>query len=313
MFNPNDIAKTDQSAQEEMEFQYPLIQWVNGNPALKNAGGLNYTGGWFTNGSMTDLDDVDGWKPYTLTHPSGGETDGYAAHSIAFSLIRWRRRWEAYTGSGSREVWSWNDYQKAVDEGYRPSGRTHLLVVIKGLEDMGPFTLTLRGSVAKEFMDMGGGILTRFNRSIVAKANQLTTGEGRWTNRYFWIPVGPKNDNKVPIFTTVGSGNQTSKVTLPDLYGIPENRNDVTEELLGKLYVGAELISTLDTAWHESEDWAEQWENTESIKQQEEAWKKSLDEEVNAADQEEEDFRKELNEAVAEDPTAASPDGDIPW
>ena len=251
---------TDQETVEQLSDIFPVVQWVFGRPANKKIGGMDYFGGWFVSKESIDLTDVDGWEPETLTHSDGSETEGFYAPSISFSNIRDRKRWEVTTGS-KRYLYSWTDYDEAIKTG-RASGRTHMLVLIKGLEDKGPFTLTLKGiaAMAVEGTRQQAGALQQFVRTVIRRANddlKKAKVNKRLPYRAFWLTVGcPIDDKKAPVFTTVGSGEDSSNLSLPVPYGLPKKAEEVN---LADFYVGQELYEQANKIYDDNEEWANAW------------------------------------------------------
>jgi hypothetical protein len=274
-FNPQDVKSVDGTAKAELGMQYPLLQWVNGSPQGEQVGGVSYTGGWFAQSEPLDLNSVEGWTQYTMTHRDGSSTDGFASVVLPMAVIRRRQRWEAYTESGPRKVWPWDRYEQAREEGFRPRARTHLFCMVRGVDE--PVVVTLPGTIGRYVTEQEN----TFRRAVLGAANQASADagvEGRWNPWHFWMPLGApmfgEKGNRKPRFTTVGSGNQTSQITTPLLWGVPSKATDVTKEALDKLYVGSDNITAFDNLWHESKDWQEMWGSAEALQEQENEWAK---------------------------------------
>lgn len=248
---------------------YPVVQWVNGQPSAKQVGGVSYTGGWFMsaeNAPKHGDEAPEKWAEYELVHRDGSSTDGFATEGLQVAVIAMRQRWEVY-GSGQRQVFPWSQYEKAKGYG-NPRGRLHMLCGIRGMEHQGQFLITMSGMTAAS-VTKRGGVLQRFDSTVVYEANlqlhrhAMESGDTpqrapRWL---FWMPICSQRkagDFKVPVFSTVGKGQNTSQVTYPTLFGIPEDHESVD---LGKLFVGNDN-KELFTEWAVSAAaWVEEWNN----------------------------------------------------
>ena len=260
-FDPSLASSIDQSTVEE-KLAYPIIQWINGQPSLRRAGGVEYTGGFFVAEESIDLAGAAGWEALTVTHRNGDTSAGFATRALRVSVIRMRRRWEVFDGD-RRIFFPWNAYDSARAVG-RPSGRLHILSLIAGLEAAGPIVLTMRGSVAAA-MTKRDGILQQFDATVVRAANQASAEHARkqgkpparWARRAFWLPLSPMADAKnEPVFTEVGAGSATSKVTLPVSPGLPATWQECDP---GAYFVGAEILRTVNEIYADTEQWELDW------------------------------------------------------
>lgn len=239
--------------------EYPYIQWVNGKPNLKAAGGVPYTGGFFMPESQVN-EEPAGWEFGELIHDSGDVTLGYFKRDISVVIIRMRRRWLVYDADGAG--FPWNDYKSAQTLG-RPTGHLQALCLLKDLESMGPFVLTMKGTICRAFT--GGrnaeGVLSRFNRLVIREANSLNAKRGvseKFPYRAFWLDVGPKRDaNGEPVFDEVGQRPNSSRVTFPVALGLSDKPEPGD---LAKRFVGKDLLLRLNELYTEAEDWATAWD-----------------------------------------------------
>lgn len=251
----NDI---DQSTVEVTGPEYPYIQWVNGKPPMKAAGGVVYTGGWFLPEGQVSAHPGDGWTAGELVHDDGTSTEGFFARDITVAVIRMRRRWYVNEAQAS---FPWNEYDKAQIMG-KPSGQAHILSLVRGLEDVGPMALTVKGTVCRAFMGskQSEGVLGAFNRLVIREANALNAKrnvKAKFPYRAFWLAVGPKRDDKgLPVFDEVGQ-TQKSLVTLPTAVGLTAK---LAAGELAKRFVGPELITTLNRYYSEADAWAIAWD-----------------------------------------------------
>ena len=142
--------------------------------------------------------------------------------------------------------------------------------MIKGLEDAGPFVLTLKGSAAMAFESYRDkdAVLSRFANTVIRAANAASdaaakkagnAGGKRWPYRAFWLPVGAARDEKgAPIYAEVGKGSNTTNVVLPVALGLPDKPEQVD---LKRFYVGGDLLTRVNELYDASSDWRAAWEN----------------------------------------------------
>lgn len=257
-----DVAnEIDQETVEITGPQYPYVQWVNGKPPLKPAGGVPWTGGWFMP-DQGNFVEAKGWTAGELTHDDGKATIGFFARDITVAVIRIRRRWLVYQGDQARSF-AWDNYKTASDLG-KATGHLQTLALIRGLEEHGVFVLTMKGTICRAFTTGGKGgtgVLSEFSRVIVAEANNLNAKRGvsaKFPYRAFWLTVGPVRDEKGnPNYTEVGQKPNSSLVTLPVALHLPEK---VQPGDLEKRFVGMELLTTLNNYYREAEEWAKAWD-----------------------------------------------------
>ena len=255
----------DQSTVDLEGPQYPFIQWVHGKKALKPAGGVIYTGGWFMNAAQgIEADDLAEWTPGELEHQQGDATDGFFTRDLTVAVIRNRRCWRLRDGDQTR-LYAWNEYERAaqaIPTGGGLSGRLQVLVAVRGLEGLGPLVLTMGGSVSRAFAPgkSGNSVMNVFLRSVITPANTLNRKRGvkaAFPYRAFWLTVGPgREPDGTPVFTTVGQGNATSAVTLPVALGIGDK---LDPQALGQLFVGRDNLALFTTWYLEAEAWANAW------------------------------------------------------
>lgn len=259
-FNVNAIKMIDQSTVETEGPRYPTISFISGDITQKKAGGVGYEGGWFIgeDGAPADMTNY-GWEKDSIMTHSGKEIEGYWARKIEIAVINHRRRW---TVEG--ESFPWSQYEEAAKKG-NPRGHQQFLVLIKGAEELGPFSVTLKGHAGMSFQGArqyaSSGCLSVFNKTVIAAANAKTK-PAKWPYRAFWLAVGAaKNGKGEPVFTEVGSGNATSKIVLPVPVGLPEKAGEVD---LSNFYVGDDLLAVANQLNVESADWVAQWDNVQA-------------------------------------------------
>lgn len=238
----------DQETVEVGGASYPPIQWVNGKPSNKKAGDISYTGGWFIASENAPGAMPDGWEPCELVHDMGDTTEGFAIRDITVALVRTRARW-FYTGSdGSRAYVPWDQFERGM--GMR--GHRQVLVCVKGLEDT-PMMLTMKGMASATFDEA----VRLFVRNVISPANALVRPK-RWPHRAFWITLGPQRDGQGnPVFTVVGRGEQTQKITLMTSDAPPK---PLDKQGLQQRFVGRDLLARLQEWWEEADEWVHAWD-----------------------------------------------------
>lgn len=288
-FAPDAVDSIDQSSVEGGGPSYPSIQYHYGNATLKKVGGMDYQGGFVVkDGAVSaELLTAAGWTKTTWAHDTGTEDDVWWKREIAVSIVAQRKRWEVTPETGPRLTFAWNAFDKAKEAG-RPSGRTHYLVLVKGMEEAGPFVLTLKGSAGRAFEDYrdAKSVITKFSNTVIRAANnasdaavkkqiedlrkagkqvpselQAKLGK-RWAFRAFWLPVGAARDEKgEPVFTEVGSNKETKKCCLPVALGLPDKPEQADTKTLGRFYVGNDLLQFVNALSDQSVEWRTAWEN----------------------------------------------------
>lgn len=263
-FDKSLVQDVDQTTVEGSEVQYPLIQWSYGEPKLRKAGGVMGAGGWFisdTNmpgGIADELRAVmlkAGWSEDTITLADGKELPGLYIATMTFSLINMRKRWRASDGQRTFYYsFGWDSYEKAVKLHGRATSQIHAFVLIEGLEQFGPMVITLSGSAAMAFEGTKKvpGCLTKFSATVIAAANAVTKGQ-RWPYRAFWMTIAAAKDAKgSPLFTEVGSGENTKHVVLPVAKALPADPKQVdldTYALNRQQFLQAQDLYTESVAW----------------------------------------------------------------
>lgn len=263
MFDPGMVDEIDQDTVEKNEIQFPIVQWHRGDPKFRKAGGMDYQGGFFVSENVAPADlTAYGWEHTSWVHGDTDETEGYYIRELSLSLIRERKRWEVYE-ENRRSNYAWRDYDKAREAGLRATGRSHVLVLIKGLEEFGPFVLTLRGMAGVYFSGSRHikGVLTQFDSVIMKAANDAVRKAGKhgvMPRRAFWLNVGAARDAKgAPVFIEVGSGNDKSHMVIPMALGLPDKAEQVD---LQQFFVGRELLAKTNDLYTENETWAKAWD-----------------------------------------------------
>ena len=274
-FDAGLVDSIDQSSVEGGGPSYPLIQWVYGNLRDKKIGGMDYQGGLFVKADKVDAAAMEaaGWTKTERTFESGASEEGFWKREAELSIIAERRRWEVAADNGPRQVFPWDKYEAAKTAANgtgSPHGRNQYLVLVKGLESIGPMVLTMKGAASKAFESFRdqGAVLSRFANTVIRAANAASDaaakkggkpGGKRWAYRAFWLPVGAARDDKgEPIYTEVGKTPKTSKLILPVALGLPDKAESVD---LKRFYVGNDLLTKANDLFESSVEWRTAWDN----------------------------------------------------
>jgi hypothetical protein len=264
----------DQSSVEGGGPSYPLIQWVYGSTTFKKIGGMDYLGGLFVKADKVDAAAMTaaGWTKTERTFESGASEEGYWKREAALSVIAERRRWEVVATNGPRQVFPWDKYDAAKEaaNGKKAHGRNQYLVIVKGLEEAGPFVLTMKGAASKAFESFRdqNAVLSRFSNTVIRAANAASDAAAKkvnkpagkkWAYRAFWLPVGAARDEKgEPIYTEVGKAPETSKLVLPVALGLPDKAEQVD---IKRFFVGKDLLTVVNDIYEATADWRGAWDN----------------------------------------------------
>lgn len=271
-FDAGAVDTIDQGSVEGGGPSYPVIQWAYGSMKERKHGGVDGFGGFFVKAEKVDgaAMEAAGWTKTSRTFENGTEEEGYWKREAAISIVAERKRWEINPGDGQRQVFPWSGFDKAKEAngGKSPSSRTHYLVLVKGLEQAGPFVLTMKGAAGAAFESYrnANSVISRFANTVIAAANAASDAAAkkagkaagkRWAYRAFWVPVGAdRNDKGEPVFTTVGKAPNTTNVVLPIALGLPEKAAQVD---LKRFYVGNDLLATVNALYDETAEWRNAW------------------------------------------------------
>jgi hypothetical protein len=174
--------------------------------------------------------------------------------------------------NGPRRVFPWDKYDaaKAAGNGSGAHGRNQYLVLVKGLEELGPFVLTMKGAASKAFESFrdANAVLSRFANTVIRAANAASDAAAKkankpagkkWAYRAFWLPVGAARDDKgEPVYIEVGKPPKTSKLVLPVALGLPDKAEQVD---IKRFFVGKELLTTVNDLYDAAAEWRTAWEN----------------------------------------------------
>lgn len=243
--------------------QFPLCQWVNGDPAKKPLGGVAYTGGFFIN-AEAGIECPPGFKPDTLHTKDGDEIKGFSARDLkGASVIRFRRAWTSDPGDNGLVLrFGWDSYDEANEYG-KARGVAHVLMALKDFDE--PLLVSFRGLTAKAIMGMGRdrGVIPHFG-SVICSAAQRVARKNKMSKKYplcaFTLDIGPaRNEAGDPLFVEVGTGSNTSMVTMP--VWIDATSGEVSEAEVQRRYVGNEKLALYQDIHREAEEWAHNWDS----------------------------------------------------
>lgn len=269
-FDSTLIDEIDQDTVETEESVFPTIQWAYGSNKLKAAGNINYHGGFFISESNVPGGvnmEAKGWKKEIYV-PKDDEIEGWATRQLSFSVINKRHRWELKVGNRTLYFpWAggW-EAAKAAGEALprpkSPSGRIQCIVLIKGMEEAGPLVLTMKGTAGMALDDRRKpqSVLQHLTRTVKAAAD-LKTKPQRWPLRAFWVTVRVDQDAKGnPIFTKVGSDEDSSNLVLPVAFGLPEKASEVN---LDDFALDKDTLRQANAIHSDTLAWASAWDTIE--------------------------------------------------
>lgn len=287
-FDADAVNEIDQESVEFSGPSFPTVQWHYGDPKMRKMKGMEYYGGFFVKSDMVDEKAMlaAGWEKTTWAHGVGAEEDGFYRREIAVSVLGMRHRWEVTSDDGPRRVFAWNQYKEACAAASpaTPSSRLHVLVLLKGLEALGPFVMTLKGSAALAFEGNRNspGALPRFAQTVVRKANMESEAKVKadnekgateakaagkpftpkpkrmWAYRAFWLPIGAKRDKDgEPLFIEVGKKDK-KHICPPEALALPDKAEKVE---LKRFYVGGDMLNHVNQLYADNAEWMKAWDN----------------------------------------------------
>lgn len=251
-FNPNKVDLVDQDEIEEIGLRFPGVIYLNGNPKMApkkgQPMGMSYRGGFFISDEALPGKDLSkaGWEEESFVNAKNKTITGWYRHDIELLHIARRRRWGVDDPSGGTQYFAWTEWEKAKAAGHMRSYQQSI-VIIKGLEEFGPFCLSISGYTQILFNGENEyrpvGCLSRQNDTIIAAANEASkeaTPKGvkakRWDHWAFWLHVAAAERNGQPHFTEVGQGQNTSMVTYVEPLDLPATMKEVNQEMLDAVF-----------------------------------------------------------------------------
>jgi hypothetical protein len=238
---------------------YPIIQWLNGDPRQKKAGGPAYTGGFFVSADQ-QVDLPEGFEPYTLITRDNTEVEGFACRQLTFAPIRRRMCWQVRPDQGLSRRYSWNNFELAKLLG-KPRSLVHVLAGIEGLVE--PVVLSFAGTVGGKVTSGGTdrGILLRHSNKVVNAARRMSRRNGKpvaFPNCAFWLTIGAARDKDgAPEFSTVGEGDASSTVVFPQWIDEPGAALDAAS--VNARFVGGANLKKFQAWFQSAEEWTNAW------------------------------------------------------
>jgi hypothetical protein len=255
----DDLDVVDHSTVETTGPAYPIAQWLHGDPKLAAAGGVAHTGGIIIPSKYLDdnTTPAPGWTRTNVAFSSGKSETVLAAQKPRLAVIRTRFRWFVVY-NGVTTYYPRSGY--IADSGMR--GHVQALCGLHGYDF--PVVVTFKGKASQEFERL----LREFSQKVQDAAHRLlrdrspavpagqTAGKGtsgqpaRFPRFGFYMRLAPGPHLKV------GQKGQESIITPPVL----ELPNAITEDYLGKIYVGRERLMALQQIYHDAAEWASAWD-----------------------------------------------------
>jgi hypothetical protein len=228
---------------------YPVAQWLHGDPKLAAAGGVAHTGGVILPAKYVDdnIAAAPGWTRTTVAFSSGKSEAVLASQKPRLAVIRTRFRWFVVY-NGVTTFYPRSGY--VAESGMR--GHVQALCAVHGYDF--PVVVTFKGKASQEFERL----LREFSQRVQEAAHRVLRERGavagvsgnRFPRFAFYMRLTPGPHLKV------GQKGQESIITPPSL----EMPSTLSEEYLGKIYVGRERLVALQEMYHEAAEWAAAWD-----------------------------------------------------
>lgn len=258
-----DIGDIVEAEDPGMGATFPVIQWDNGDPAQKRAGGIGYTGGWFI--SAEQGIQPPGFEPYSFVTSEGQEIQGFSARNVTGTIIRYRRSWLSQPSEkGLARRFPWGGFEAAKKSAYdgKPRGRAQILFAIDGMDE--PVVLTLSGMAAAAMLSQGKdrGVIPNFKQVVANQATMIARKAGKkitFPLCAFRVTIGPKMlEDGSPFFRKVGQGDKTTMVAQPTWIGAVTSVDQ--QAITSTYFIGRERFEKVtQQIWKESAEWAEAW------------------------------------------------------
>jgi hypothetical protein len=244
----NEINLNDNDA---IRLPFPALYayWRNGNPQLKQNGGIHYFGGWaFSDESyedaVTELGKTPGLDLTSFVNVSGKELAIYQSRSLPVAPIAKRKRWldtDQYHGSQVQILCSLFIYNKEA----------------KHYDYFSPIVLSGKGY-------SGLAIEDSFDEWAKASAKARKEYAGGAPAVYFIAGLG--TFAKTPVTKEVGKKNKNT-ITPCQVY-LPLNKEtaavEITSDHLKTYFVGTEHAALMLQLKDEAKEWLETWKDTKS-------------------------------------------------
>lgn len=259
----------------QFELKYPTIQWSYGDPKLATRiGGADAYGGWFLpegNIPVASKDQIiaaikaAGWVEETISTQKNGDISGFYTESITLAHIANRKRWYGEDSDDRKVYGDWGTIKNRFG---KAKSQFQVMALLKGLESVGPFVITLKVSAAMAFegTKTEAGALTHFLNTVIKKADDAAKKElgikdpnrRVWSFREFWLTVGIAKDAKGNVlFKTYGEGKEASHLSIPVAIGIPSSPDLIDLDIFA---VGSEFRDSTKRMYdNDAVPWVEEW------------------------------------------------------
>lgn len=248
----DDLDAIDHSTVEAAGPSYPVAQWLHGDPKLAAAGGVAHTGGLILPTKYLDDEQAPppGWMRSNVAFSSGKSESVLACQKPRLAVIRTRFRWFV-TYNGVTTYYPRSGY--IADSGMR--GHVQALCVPYGFDF--PIVVTFKGKASQEFerllREFSQKVQDGAHRLLVAKAPKAPNGQPpavKYPRFAFYLRLAPGPHVKV------GQKGQESIITPPVL----ELPSALTEDYLGKTYVGRDRLIAMQQVYHDAAEWVSAWD-----------------------------------------------------
>lgn len=190
----------DTSEGVQLPFDALYLSWENGQPALRELGGLACFGGW--SAKVAGADKIDGltlpqsFGKYTRNFKGGKSEPCYGSRAVTVSIL------------GSRQRWVNRDDDRDGSMDYRPGDTKHIqwlcaMFLTPDLATYVPVVLTTKGTQCKRIE----AAQKEWREAINATDSKL----GRYPISAFAITIG--SFGQQPTYETVGDGSKTFTIT----------------------------------------------------------------------------------------------------
>lgn len=282
-FDPSAVNEVNQESIEDSGLRFPSIIFFGGDmtkrPKKNQADpGVSWRGGFFISKESLAGEDLAqcGWAEDSfISQSTGKEVEGWYKPQITLMHIARRRRWRCGDKKNSL-FFAWPDWKKAQETGQHMSGQMQCIVIVQGLEHLGPFCLSLSGHAQMAYCGEADyvqtGALSSHRRTVIQRANEITkeatakgTAARKWDHYAFWLTIAAATDaSGEPKFTEVGKAAKSS-IVLPVPVGLPLTAAEVKLE---NYYVGPAMLSEAASILNmlQAEGWKEAWASFDGAK-----------------------------------------------
>lgn len=164
---------------------------------------------------------------------AGATKGAYLLSVIHIAPLAVWKRWFVYEGDRIRYLDA-GEYTEGAKSHFKILGVVRELVEAADFTD--PIYITTKGMNAKHLEDA----FKQFKSDVVGMAKRMT--KKRFSTYHFWMPVtnGPREETK-----------KGSYITPPKLA-----LDQITEEIVERLYIGDELVPVIADYYSEAQEWA---------------------------------------------------------